>query len=260
MSQAGYQTDLMAHEPDSHELNVLISTSEVTAARSPFKDAIFRVFQITLSLFGLILSSPLFIVVSIMVKLNSPGPVFYRGTRIGKGNVIYKLIKFRTLPVQYEQSVGDRVLTQNERINGLFAALVVRSKLDELPQLLNVVKGDMNFVGPRPVRPVIYSKYSQIVPGYNRKFAVKPGITGLAQIIGGYYMDPQRKHKYDMLYLKHRSLLLDMKLIFLTFLVLVLSRRVMKWRLTERFLGFALGVHQDELEPSEEDYKKVTGI
>ena len=155
--------------------------------------------------------------------------------------------------------MGDRILTQKERINGLFAALVVRSKLDELPQLINVVKGDMNFVGPRPVRPVIYSKYSKEIQGYNKKFSVKPGITGLAQIIGGYYMDPCLKHKYDMLYIKNRSLRLDLKIMFLTFMVLVISRRVMKWRITEMFLGFELGVSTNEIEPTDDAYKSITG-
>ena len=246
----------MAHKQDTQVFR--FETFDVPT-RSRVMDLIFRVFQMLVSMAGFFVFWPLFVVVSIMVKYNSPGPVFYRGTRIGKNNTLYKLIKFRTLPVQYEQSVGDRVLTQNERINGLFAALVVRSKLDELPQLLNVIKGDMNFVGPRPVRPVIYSKYSKDISGYNRKFVVRPGITGLAQIIGGYYMDPHLKHKYDMLYIKHRSLALDLKIMFLTFLVLILSRRVMKWRITERFLGFELGVQREEIDPTAEAYKNVTG-
>jgi len=242
-----------------HDRKLLSMSTMNMPVRSRFMDLVFHVFQVAVSSVGLFIMSPLFIVVSIMVKLNSAGPVFYKGTRIGKGNTLYKLIKFRTLPVQYEQSVGDRILTQNERINGLFAAIVVRSKLDELPQLLNVIKGEMNFVGPRPVRPIIYSKYSKNVPGYNKKFAIKPGITGLAQIIGGYYMDPRKKHKYDMLYMRHRSVMLDLKLIFLTFMVLIISRRVMKWKVTERFLGFELGVDHEEIEPTVEAYKDVTG-
>lgn len=256
MSQAMIHTAIMAQDTENHSFTAAAGDLPV---RSRAMDFVFHAFQLIVSSLGLVLSSPLFIVVAILVKINSPGPVFYRGARIGKGNTLYKLIKFRTLPVQYEQSVGDRVLTQNERINGLFAAIVVRSKLDELPQLLNVIKGDMNFVGPRPVRPIIYSKYSKTVPGYNRKFAIKPGITGLAQIIGGYYMDPRKKHKYDMLYMANRSLALDLKILLLTFLVLVLSRRIMKMKITERFLGFELGVDEAELEPSTESYKNVTG-
>ncbi len=258
MSQAMASTEIMNHESDNKPVLASVQAWELPV-RSRAMDIVFHAFQILLSAAGLIVFSPLFLVVAILVKINSPGPVFYRGARIGKGNTLYKLVKFRTLPVQYEQSVGDRVLTQKERINGLFAAIVVRSKLDELPQLINVIKGDMNFVGPRPVRPIIYSKYSKTIPGYNRKFAVKPGITGLAQIIGGYYMDPRKKHKYDMLYMERRCLLLDMKLIALTFLTLVLSRRIMKLKITERFLGFELGVDEDELEPTADDYKNVTG-
>lgn len=221
--------------------------------------AIGRFFQIVICSAALVVSSPLFLFIAIMVKLNSPGPVFYMGTRVGQNNRIYKLLKFRTLPVQYETSVGDRVLTQNERINGLFAAIVVRSKLDELPQLINVVKGEMSFVGPRPVRPIIYSKYSKEVQGYARKFMVKPGITGLAQIIGGYYMAPAQKHKYDILYIENKSLFLDVKIVILTLLVLMFSRRIMRLRLVDRLLGFELNVAKDEIEPTVDAYNHVTG-
>lgn len=234
-------------------------SADIVAPKPSYRHYVGRGIEFCVSLAGLIVLSPLFLVVSVMVKLNSPGPVFYRGTRVGLGNTIYRLIKFRTLPVQYETSVGDRILTQKERISGLFASLVVRSKLDELPQLINVVRGDMALVGPRPVRPIIYQKYSREIQGYAKKFSVKPGITGLAQIVGGYYMAPALKHKYDMLYIRHRSTALDIKLLVLTFLVLVFSRRIMKWALVARALGFELDVKSEEIEPTEEQYKHVTG-
>lgn len=234
-------------------------SAESSISRRSLRSFLGRGAEILVSLIGLVVLSPLFIVVSVMVKLNSPGPVFYRGTRVGIGNSVYRLIKFRTLPVQYETSVGDRILTQKERISGLFASLVVRSKLDELPQLINVLRGDMSLVGPRPVRPIIYQKYSREITGYAKKFSVKPGISGLAQIVGGYYMAPALKHKYDMLYIQHRSTALDIKLILLTFIVLVFSRRMMKWPIIESFLGFKLDVRSEEIEPTEEQYNHVTG-
>ena len=232
---------------------------EVAPVFSRGAEILLRVFEIVVSGVAVFVFSPLFFVVGIMVKLNSPGPVLYRGTRVGRGNTLYRLNKFRTLPVQYENDVGGRVLTQNERINGLFASIVVRSKLDELPQLINVFRGNMSFVGPRPVRPVIFSKYSKEIPGYARKFVVKPGITGLAQIVGGYYMAPVQKHKYDMLYIRNKSLFLDIKIVLLTFVVLVFSRRIMQSSLVEWFLGIKLNVRSDEIDPTDEAIKHVTG-
>jgi lipopolysaccharide/colanic/teichoic acid biosynthesis glycosyltransferase len=217
-----------------------------------------RFFQIVLCSVLLVLISPLLILVAVLVEINSPGPFFYYGTRVGRGSTLYKVLKFRTLPVQYENMVGSRILTPKERTNGVIPSIITRAKLDELPQIINVIKGEMAFVGPRPVRPVIVSKYTKEIPGYSKKFAVKPGMTGLAQIIGGYYMAPADKHKYDLLYMKHISVFLDLKIIFLTFVVLVLGRRIMKSKIIERFLGFNLNVRKEEIEPTQEVFKKVT--
>lgn len=217
-----------------------------------------RVVEILVSLLGLFVMSPVIALVSALVVINSPGPIFYRGARVGRGNSIFRLVKFRTLPVRYEERVGSRLLTEKERYSGLIAKLIIRLKLDELPQLFNVLRDEMALVGPRPVRPVFYSKFAKDIPGYKKRFRVKPGITGLAQIIGGYYMAPELKHKYDLLYIQNRSLSLDMKIIAMTFLTLLFSRNIMKTSLVRRFLGIPLEIAGEEITPTGEVYNAVT--
>lgn len=225
----------------------------------PVRNAVGRIFQVVFCSLIMLFISPLLIFVAILVEINSPGPFFYYGTRVGRGRSVFKVMKFRTLPVQYENMVGSRILSPKERTSGVIPSVITRVKLDELPQLINILKGEMSFVGPRPVRPVIVTKYSQEIPGYSKKFAVKPGLTGLAQIVGGYYMDPADKHKYDMLYIRNMSTALDLKIMFLTFAVLVIGRRIMKMRLIEWFFGFELGVKQEEIDQTDEVLEKVTG-
>lgn len=217
-----------------------------------------RLFQIFFSTAALFFLSPLFALVSLLVIINSPGPVFYRGARVGKDNTVFRLIKFRTLPVRYEERVGRRLLTEKERYSGIIANLIIRLKLDEIPQLINVIRGEMALVGPRPVRPVFYSKYSKEIPGYAKRFQVKPGITGLAQIIGGYYMAPEDKLKYDLLYVQNKSIAFDMKIIFLTTLTLMLSRNIMRSLVVGKFLKVHIDIEDKEIVPTKDVYDKVT--
>ncbi|MEW6200642.1 MAG: sugar transferase [bacterium] len=217
-----------------------------------------RLFQIVFSIFWLTALSPLFLTIAILIKIVLPGPVFYRGARVGVGSTIFKVIKFRTLPERYESRVGGRLLSAKERYNGRLAAILIRFKLDELPQLINVLRGDMALVGPRPVRPIFFSKYGKEITGYAKRFQVKPGVTGLAQIVGGYYMDPKDKLRYDLLYIQHKCMALDIKIIILTIVTLFLGRNIMKHRFIEKFLNMSLKVNGSDISPSKEIYKKIT--
>ena len=169
--------------------------------------------------------SPFFAVIALLIRLSSPGPVFYRGERVGQGLRRFTIYKFRTMLVGTEAQIGARLLRAHERY--LFCTpvgrLLKRSKLDELPQLFNVVKGDMRLVGPRPMRPVFIERLSRDVPGYALRFLVPPGITGIAQLRGGYYTSSRNKLRYDLAYIRNRSLLLDLRLLILTF-VKILDR------------------------------------
>ena len=177
-----------------------------------------RVLQVVFCLTALLVFSPLIIpliiVVSIAVKLSSPGPVIYKGERVGKDGKIFTMYKFRTMYVGTEEKVGGRLIKNNGEGHITKVGNVLRDyKVDELPQLLNVIKGEMNIVGPRPIRPKTLEEYLRDYPDYTKRFAVKPGITGLAQINGGYYIKPGDKLHFDLLYIEKQSLLLDLKLV-----------------------------------------------
>ena len=165
---------------------------------------------------GLVLMAPLFLAIALLIKLTSSGPILYRGLRVGKDGRIFIIYKFRTLHVGAEEKIGARLLNEHDTYYTCLGKFLKRTKIDELPQLVNVLKGEMNVVGPRPIRPIFLEKLCDDIPRYPIRFAVNPGMTGLAQVRGGYFTHPRDKLRYDLLYIKNRSLLLDMKLIALT--------------------------------------------
>ena len=158
------------------------------------------------------------LLVALGVKLGSRGPVFYRGQRVGKDERVFDIFKFRTLQVDAEKQIGARLLTEGDSVYTPIGKFLKKWKLDELPQLFNVIKGDMSLVGPRPVRPIFLDQFKREIPGYARRFQVRPGATGLAQLRGGYWTEPRNKLRYEVVYIRHQSLLLDLKLMGLTFI------------------------------------------
>lgn len=174
--------------------------------------------QALLSITALLLLSPILILVGLAVKLSSPGPLFYAGIRVGKNQKLYTMYKFRTLREGSEKQIGGRLLSAQDDFYTPIGKFLKRSKLDEVPQLINVLRGEMNFAGPRPLRPVFLERYLDEIPNYADRFRVAPGMTGLAQVRGGYFTSPQNKLRYDRLYISHRSLMLDAQLVGLTVL------------------------------------------
>ena len=183
--------------------------------------------QAFLSLLGLVLLSPVLLLVAMIIKLTDSGPVFYRGERVAVGERTFRIYKFRTLILGAEAKIGARLLAKEDRIlyQTKIGGFLKRSKLDELPQLINVIRGEMRLAGPRPVRPVFLGRYKQEIPEYASRFLTPPGITGIAQLRGGYYTSPRNKLRYDRIYLKNKSLLLDLQLILLTF-AKILNRKL----------------------------------
>src|SRR5499426_1834239 len=159
---------------------------------------------------GLLLLLPVSLAIAVATKLTSRGPVLYKGTRIGRNMEPFHIFKFRTLLVDAEQKIGARLLTPGDPLYTPVGRFLKRTKLDEIPQLWNVVRGDMNLVGPRPVRPVFLEEFLASIPGYARRFAMKPGLTGVAQLRGGYFTTPAAKLRYEMWYLRERSVSLDL--------------------------------------------------
>lgn len=187
-----------------------------------------RALNMFLALLLLILFSPVMLLIFIMIYFLEGKPVFYRGKRIGRNGVIFNMYKFRTLYKGAENKIGSRLMKDNEGFITPLGHFLRRFKLDELPQLYNIVKGDMNFIGPRPVRPLMAEEYRRFVPQYEKRFRIKPGLTGLAQLRGGYYCNPRHKTHYDLFYIRKRNFIFDIKLFLLTAVRFIVSPHCLK--------------------------------
>jgi lipopolysaccharide/colanic/teichoic acid biosynthesis glycosyltransferase len=191
----------------------------------PLYDACAPLVHGLLALVALLAASPLFLALAIAVKATSRGPVFYRGERVGRGERRFRICKFRTMVEGAERHIGGRLASDADKAAYCTrpGRLLKKTKLDELPQLFNVLRGEMRLVGPRPLRPVFLEQFKAEIPGYAARFLVPPGITGVAQLRGGYYTTPRDKLRYDLIYLRRRSLPFDLAVILLTF-VKILNR------------------------------------
>lgn len=183
-----------------------------------------RLFDIFLSTFGLICSSPLWILFGLAIILEDGLPIFYLQERVGRGGMTFKAIKFRSMIKDAEKGTGPVQAVENDPRVTKVGRILRAIAMDELPQLLNILKGDMSFVGPRALRPrekEVYGNPDEInienVPGYKERLAVRPGLTGMAQVYLSTDALRSEKFQYDLLYIKKQSFLLDLKLIFLSF-------------------------------------------
>ncbi len=192
------------------------------------------------ALLGLILLSPFTLLIAIGIKTTSKGPVLYSGKRVGRGGKPFTIRKFRTLEVNAEQKIGARLLEHSDGLYTRIGRMLKRAKLDEIPQLFNVVRGEMNLVGPRPVRPIFLETFCREIPGYAKRFAVNPGMTGLAQVRGGYFTHPRDKLRYDLIYIRNRGFWLDVRLVTLTFIKVLHHWLTLGLLLTLLFLSAAL--------------------
>ena len=167
-----------------------------------------------LAVFAIIVLSPLLIVVAILIKVGSEGPIFFRQERPGKNQEIFRVYKFRTMvkDAVRHQKVGVEVTESDVRITP-FGKFLRRFKIDELAQLINIFKGDMSIVGPRPTLPEYIEQYEE---WELERFDVRPGLTGLAQINGNIYLSRQEKSAYDVKYIENISFINDIKIILKT--------------------------------------------
>lgn len=179
-----------------------------------------RIEDILFSLVMIILTSPLMLVVALLVKATSKGPVFFRQERLTKDNRSFNLIKFRTMRMDAEELTGPVLSEENDPRVTKIGRFLRKTRIDELPQFFNVLKGDMSVVGPRPERPYFVEQFIHDMPEYEHRFSVKAGITGYAQIFGNYGTSPEDKLRYDLLYIRNYSLLLDIKIMLQTIRVL----------------------------------------
>ncbi len=179
-----------------------------------------RAFDIAFSLFVLILLSPLFLIISILIKLTSKGPVFYKQERIGKDGKIFYLYKFRTMYVGADKEEEPKFTTPDDPRVTPIGKILRKFSIDEFPQFINVLKGDMSVVGPRPERPYFVEKFKKEIPRYDERHRVKGGITGWAQV-HGWRGDTsiEERLRYDLYYIENWSFLLDLKIILKTIVI-----------------------------------------
>jgi len=184
-----------------------------------FYRVIKRVFDIFVSLFGLIIFSPFILLLIVMIRLESEGPGIYCQERLGEGGRIYTMYKLRSMYVDAEKNGPQWAERDDVRVTKI-GKFIRRTRLDELPQLLNVLKGEMSIVGPRPEREYFARQFSKQYSEYSKRLLIKPGLTGLAQISGGYELGPKEKLEKDLYYIENQSLLLDLKIILKTIPIL----------------------------------------
>jgi len=178
-----------------------------------------RAFDILLSGFGLFISSPLWALIALAVKLEDGGPVFYRQIRVGKGNREFVNFKFRSMVADSDKRWGAVPAAAHDPRITRVGRLLRSTAMDELPQLWNILRGDMSFVGPRPEWVELVKKFRVEIPGFDRRHAVTPGLTGFAQIYGDSELPRRQKLRYDLVYIKRQSLWVDLRLIAFSFLV-----------------------------------------
>ena len=180
--------------------------------QGPARKAAKRAFDIVTSAALLVLSSPIMLLTALVIRLDSPGPIIYRQERVGLGGRSFMCLKFRSMTVDAEKDGVARWATQNDARVTRVGAFIRKTRIDELPQLLSVLRGEMSMVGPRPERPSFVKQLKEQIPFYDLRHSVKPGVTGWAQVrysYGASVEDARRKHQYDLYYVKNNSLFLD---------------------------------------------------
>jgi sugar transferase (PEP-CTERM system associated) len=183
-----------------------------------------RVIDVIVAFFGLLLAMPLALMTALAIKLESSGPIFYRQERVGQNEKHFTLFKFRSMRQDAEAKLGPVWAAENDPRVTSVGAIVRKLRIDEIPQMLNVLKGEMSFVGPRPERPFFVERLKQDIPYYDLRHSVKPGITGWAQIsyrYGDSEQDAVEKLQYDLYYIKHMSPVFDLQIIFESFKVIL---------------------------------------
>lgn len=196
-----------------------------------------RSFDILFSFLGLVVSLPVCILVAIAIYIEDGLPILFSQVRLGENGRRFKIYKFRSMIKNAEQGTGPVWAYKKDHRVTRVGDFLRRAKLDELPQLFNILIGDMSFVGPRAERPEFASEFRKIIPGFDSRLRVKPGLTGIAQVYGNYNTHPRNKLRYDTLYINNESFWLDLKLIFAT----LWYTFAFKWKSEDRRIDKLIG-------------------
>ena len=182
-----------------------------------------RLMDVVFSLLGLVISAPFFLLIAISIKLTDRGPVFYKQTRLTKDGKTFEIYKFRTMIQNAEKYSGAVLASEHDPRILLVGRLLRATRLDELPQIFNILKGEMSIVGPRPERPELAAEIEKEIPEFSYRLKVKAGLTGYAQVYVKYNTTSYDKLKLDLTYIRNYSIFLDLKLIFMTPKIMLLK-------------------------------------
>ena len=181
-----------------------------------------RFFDMFVSSFALVIAVPIMAMTAIVIKIVSPGPVLFKQQRVGLNGKLFDMYKLRTMSLDAEKESGPVWAGENDPRYIRYGKAIRKLHLDELPQLVNVLQGDMSIVGPRPERPIFVDQLSKQINDYQKRLHVKPGITGLAQVVHKYdetIRDVKKKVKYDLLYIREMCLMVDIRILLRTVVV-----------------------------------------
>ena len=174
-----------------------------------------RIIDIIIGIIGCIVALPIILITCILVMLESKGNPIYAQKRVGFGNKEFNIYKIRSMVSNAEMS-GAKWATKNDSRVTNIGKFIRLTRIDELPQFFNILRGDMTIIGPRPEREVFYKEFEKTIPNFRDRLKVKPGLTGYAQVNGGYDVSPKEKLKLDIYYIENISIMLDLKIIFKT--------------------------------------------
>lgn len=178
-----------------------------------------RFFDLLFGTIGLILATPIILLTMMIIRLESPGNALFFQERVGYKGKKFHVIKLRSMRNDAEKNGAQWASKNDPRVTKV-GAFIRKTRIDELPQLINVIKGDMSLIGPRPERPEFTDDFERDIPGFKMRLLVKPGLTGWAQVNGGYDISPKEKLEYDLIYIKNMGLLLDLNTAFKTIRVI----------------------------------------
>jgi exopolysaccharide biosynthesis polyprenyl glycosylphosphotransferase len=198
---------------------------EITHATVPrYYAAAKRVIDVLVALVTLVVTSPILFAAAIAIAVGDGFPVLFSQERVGRHMKPFCIHKLRTMVRDAEEACGPVLAEERDARITAVGGFLRKFRIDEIPQLVNIIKDEMSFVGPRPERPFFVEQYITETPGYRERFNVKPGVTGLAQVSGGYATTPERKLKYDLIYMYHQTLAMDAQIVAETLRVVLTGR------------------------------------
>jgi lipopolysaccharide/colanic/teichoic acid biosynthesis glycosyltransferase len=228
----------VASSPPRPTDSFILGFSDLTDA-SPrrARDLVLRVLDVTLSCLFLLMSLPVTVPIALVIVLSSGRPLFYRGARVGRGGQVFEMLKFRTLRRSAEERLGpylgEELVQRTKHETTAIGGWLRATQLDEIPQLWNVVRGDMSLVGPRPIRPRFFEELAEELPAYWQRLVVRPGLTGFAQVRRGYETSMAEKLAHDLEWIADRSVRLYLRTLAVT-----------AWRVLRQFARGLLGTRR----------------